>query len=84
MHFSVKWFSLLKFIASIEICFVASPMKNPAGVCHDKLKTDLPPPAFSSEPGECIICFIYLYIFDYTLHCFDRNATTHDSTQWLQ
>lgn len=62
MHFCVKWFSLLKFIASVEICFVASPMKNPAGVCHDRLKTDLPPPAFSLVPGECIICFIYFYL----------------------
>lgn len=62
MHVCVKWFFLLKFTASVEICFVAFPVKNPAGVCHDTLKTDLPPSAFSLVPGECVLCFIYLFL----------------------
>jgi hypothetical protein len=62
MYLCVKWFFLLKLIASAEICFVALPVKNPAGVCHDTLKADLPLSAFSLVPGECVITFIF-YLF---------------------
>lgn len=55
---------LLKFIASIEICFVAFPVKNPAVVCHNTLKTHFTLSAYSLVPGECIIYFIlFIYIF---------------------
>lgn len=63
MYLCVKWFFLLKFIASVEICFVAFPVKSPVGVCHDTQKIDLSPsPSFSLVPGDCVICFIYLFL----------------------
>lgn len=53
---------LLKFIASVEICFVTFPMQNPAVVCQDTLKTDLPHSAYSLVPGECVIYFILFFL----------------------
>lgn len=67
---------LLKFIASNEICFIAFPMKNPAVVCHNTLKTHFTLSAYALVPGECVIYFIlFIYIFGYALQHFDRNAS---------
>lgn len=55
---------LFKFIASIEICFVVFPVKNPAVVCHDSLKTCFTLAVYSSVPGVCVINFI-LFIYSF-------------------
>ena len=51
----------LKFIASTGIFIVAFPVKNPAVVCYDTLKTHFTLSAYSSVPGECAI-FKILFI----------------------
>lgn len=53
---------LLKFIASNEICFVAFPLKIPAVVCHNTLKTHFTLSAYSLVTGESVIYFIYIFL----------------------
>lgn len=58
-----------KFIAPLEICFVAFPVKNPAVVCRDTMKARLTLSACSLVPGEPIIYFILFIYLSLVLLC---------------